>query len=190
MELGLARNWWAIALRGVLAIVFGVLAFFWPGILWLTVVLIFAAYAFVDGCLAIYLAVTGHAQGGQWWALVFEGLIGIVAAVLTVAWPAITELAFLYVIAGWAVLTGVFEIVAAIRLRRYIRGEWILAVSGVLSILLGLALGLMPLAGLVALAWIIGAYAVAFGVLLVALAFRLRSLARHAYRPPEPVTVP
>jgi uncharacterized membrane protein HdeD (DUF308 family) len=182
MEFTLARNWWAVALRGVLAILFGVVAFLWPGLLWLAVVYTFAAYALLDGLIAITAALSGHGPAGRWWALLLEGLVGIVAGILTLIWPGITELALLYVIAGWSLATGVFEIIAALRLRRYIEGEWALALSGVLSIILGLALALVPLAGLVVVAWWIGAYAVAFGVLLLALSFRLRRLARHAPR--------
>jgi len=189
MEFSLARSWWVLALRGVLAILFGVLAFLWPGLWWLAVVYTFAAYALVDGAFALVAAVTGHGEAGPWWALVLEGLVGIAAGVIAFVWPGITEFALLYLIAGWCIATGVFEIAAAIRLRKHIRGEWLLALSGVVSIILGLALGLVPVAGLLAVAWWVGAYAVAFGVLLLVLAFRLRSLVRHPSRP-EAVTVP
>jgi len=188
MEFELARNWWAVALRGVLALVFGVLAFFWPGFVWLVVVTLFGAYALIDGVLAIVAAVTGRGQAGPWWALLLEGLVGIAAGVIAFAWPDITELALLYVIAAWSLATGIFEIVAAIRLRRYIQGEWALALGGVLSLLLGLALALVPLAGLVVVAWWIGAYAVAFGVLMLALAFQLRAWGRN--RMPEAHMMP
>jgi uncharacterized membrane protein HdeD (DUF308 family) len=183
MEFGLARFWWILALRGVLAILFGVLAFLWPGLLWLVVVATFAVYALIDGVLAIMAAVSTHGHGERWWALLLEGLVGITAGVLAIALPGITQLALLYLIAGWLIATGVFEIIAAIRLRQYIQGEWLLALSGVLSIILGLVLGIAPLEGLVVVAWMIGVYAVAFGVLMLVLALRLRSLARHAYRP-------
>jgi uncharacterized membrane protein HdeD (DUF308 family) len=178
MEFGLAYNWWMLALRGVLAILFGLLAFFWPGLVWLVVVYTFAAYALVDGCLAILLAFAGHVRGARLWALLLEGVAGIVAGVLAFAWPGITELVMLFVIAGWLLATGVFEIVAAIQLRRYIEDEWVLALSGVLSVILGLALAVLPLEGLLAIAWWIGAYSIAFGVLLLALAFRLRTWGR------------
>jgi uncharacterized membrane protein HdeD (DUF308 family) len=179
MEHELIRNWWAVALRGVLAVVFGVLTFFWPGLFWLVVVSTFAAYALLDGALAIYAVVTGRGSGGRSWGLLLEGLVGIAAGILTFAWPAITELALFYLIAGWALATGVFEIVAAIQLRRVIQGEWTLALSGVLSVLLGLALAFFPIAGLMVVAWWVGAYAIAFGVILLVLGFRLRSLANH-----------
>lgn len=183
MELDLGRIWWAVALRGVLAILFGVMAFFWPTLLWLTVVYMFAAYALIDGLFAIIAAVTGQTRGAPWWGLLLEGLVGIAAGVVTFAWPGITQLALLGVVAAWSMVTGVLEVAAAVRLRKQIRGEWLLGMSGFLSILLGLALVLMPIAGLLVVAWWIGAYAVVSGTLLLALAFRLRGLARHPSRP-------
>lgn len=180
MELELARNWWVLALRGVLAILFGVLAFLWPGLLWLAVVCTFAAYALIDGVMAIVAGVTG--QAGPWWALVLEGLVGIAAGIVTLIWPDITELALLYLIAGWSIATGVFEIAAAIQLRKYIEGEWLLALSGVLSIILGLALAFAPLAGLLVIAWWIAGYAIATGVVLLLLSLRLRRLVKRGAR--------
>ena len=183
MEFELARNWWAVALRGVLAILFGVIAFFWPFALWLAVAFIFGAYALLDGSMALVLAVTGHAHAGRWWALLAEGLLGVTAGVLAFLWPLLTAVTVFYLIAGWAVATGVFEIVAAIRLRKYIRGEWLLALSGVLSIILGVVLAMLPGAGMVVLAWWTAANSIVFGALLLGLAFRLRSMVRHAPAP-------
>ena len=111
--------------------------------------------------------------------MLVEGLLGIGTGVLTLAWPSITALVLLYLIAAWAVMTGIFEIAAAIRLRREIRGEWALALSGVLSVLLGVALVAAPGAGALAMIWLIGAYAIAFGALLLALAFNLRRRSRE-----------
>ncbi|MDB5310453.1 MAG: hypothetical protein JWO38_4655 [Gemmataceae bacterium] len=193
MESILSRLWWAVALRGVLAIIFGLAAFFWPDLFLLTVVYIFGAYALADGVVALVAAATGYREAGPWWALLLEGVAGVAAGVVAFAWPQITEVALLLVIAAWCLATGVFEIAAAVRLRRAIRGEWGLALSGVVSIVLGLALALAvaiwPAAGVVALAWWIGTCSVAFGVLLLALASRLRSLARQAlapqYLPPQ-----
>ncbi len=175
MNGGLARNWWVLALRGFLAIVFGVLAFLWPGFAWAVVVLLFGAYAFVDGIFAIVAAVAGHGQAGRWWALLLEGIIGIAIGAITLFWPGVTELALLYLIAYWSIATGIFEIIAAVRLREHIQGEWALALGGILSVLFGLVLVVMPIAGAIAVAWLIGFYAVVFGVLLLVLAFRLRA---------------
>jgi uncharacterized membrane protein HdeD (DUF308 family) len=175
MDFGLARNWWLLALRGVLAIAFGILAFFWPAMLLLAVVYIFAAYALLDGIFAVVAAISGHREIGQWWALWLEGFIGIAAGLLAFLWPGITELLLIFLIAYWSIATGIFEIVAAIRLRRHIRGEFALILGGILSILFGLALLFWPVAGLLAVAWLIGAYGIIFGVLMLALAWRVRS---------------
>lgn len=174
----LARNWWTLALRGVLSILFGLAAFLWPGLTLGALVLLFGAYAFVDGAFAVAAALVGRTGGMPWWALLVEGLIGLAAGVATALWPGITALALLYMIAAWSAATGVFEMVAAIRLRREIRGEWALFLSGLLSVVFGLVLVMFPGAGALALAWYIGAYAVVFGVLLVVLGFRLRSAGR------------
>jgi uncharacterized membrane protein HdeD (DUF308 family) len=178
MEHGLVRNWWVLALRGVLAIAFGVLVFLWPGLAWVVIVGMFAAYALLDGILAIVAAVTGHAHGGRLWGLILEGVVGIAAGVLTLAWPGVTGMILLYFIGFWAIFTGVFEIAAAIRLRKDITGEWALALAGIVSVGFGLAILFVPAAGAVAIAWLIGAYAVTFGVVMLALAFRLRSWSR------------
>jgi len=186
MERTLARVWWALALRGALAILFGALVFFWPVIGWVAVVASFGAFALIDGTFAIVAALSGQAPG-RWWALLLEGLLGISAGAITLFWPGLTALALLYFIAFWAIATGVFEVVAAIRLRKEIEGEWALALSGVLSVLFGMGLVAFPGAGALAVAWLIGAYSLAFGALMLALAFRLRGLARH---PSTPAGVP
>ena len=178
MVVVLARNWWALALRGVAAVLFGIMAFAWPGMTLGVLVLLYGAYALVDGVLAIIAAVAGRTSGMPWWALLLEGVLGITVGILTFAWPGITALVLLYLIAAWAVATGVFEVVAAIRLRREIRGEWLLALSGVISVLFGIALVINPVGGALAVVWLIGAYAIAFGVLLIALGFRLRGAAK------------
>jgi uncharacterized membrane protein HdeD (DUF308 family) len=181
MEFGLARNWWVLALRGILAILFGILAILWPDITVGVLVFLFGAFALVNGIFAIVAVVTGAAaqEGRQWWALLVEGLLGIGAGAVTFLWPGITALALIYVIAFWAILAGVFEVMAAIRLRKQIEGEWVLALSGILSILFGGLLIVWPAEGIRAVIWLIGAYAIGFGLLLLALAFRLRSLGRR-----------
>jgi uncharacterized membrane protein HdeD (DUF308 family) len=179
MEFDLTRNWWALALRGVAAILFGVMAFIWPGITIGALVLLFGAYALVDGVFAVALAIVGRRRIYRWWALLLEGLVGIVVGILTFLWPGDMTLALVYLIAAWAVVTGVFEIAAAIELRKYIQGEWILAVTGVLSIAFGLLLFIAPAEGAVVMIWWIGGYAIVFGVLLLVLAFQVRSLARR-----------
>jgi uncharacterized membrane protein HdeD (DUF308 family) len=176
----LARNWWALVLRGLFAVLFGIMAFAWPRLTLEVLVLLFGAYALVDGVFAIAAALVGRPRGMPWWALLVEGLIGVAVGIVTFVWPGITALVLLYLIAAWAVLTGVFEIVAALRLRKEIRGEWLLALSGILSVLLGVALVIRPGAGALALVWLIGAYAIASGVLLIALGIWLRGWFRKA----------
>jgi uncharacterized membrane protein HdeD (DUF308 family) len=133
------------------------------------------AYAFVDGVLAVLAALRLHGDVGseRWWALLVEGLAGVAAGVLTFIWPSITALVLLYLIAAWAVVTGAFEILTAIRLRKEIANEWLLVLAGVASVAFGVLLAIQPGAGAVAVVWLIEAYAVVFGLLLLALAFRL-----------------
>ncbi|MDQ3780864.1 MAG: HdeD family acid-resistance protein [Chloroflexota bacterium] len=178
----LARNWWALALRGVIAILFGFMAWIWPDLTVRALVLLFGAYALVDGVFAIVAAASG-AGGRRWWALVIEGLLGIAVGLITMVWPDLTALALLYFIASWAIITGVLEIFAAFELRREIEGEWLLGLGGLASILFGLILIVFPGDGALALIWLIGAYAIFFGALLIGLAWRVRSMGDR--QPPE-----
>jgi uncharacterized membrane protein HdeD (DUF308 family) len=167
----LTANWWALALRGLAAVLFGLLTFFLPGITLVTLVLLFGAYALVDGLFTViaFFRVASHQ-----WALLIEGVIGIITGVLTFAWPAITAIVLLYVIAFWAILTGILEIIAGIRVRKVVANEWLLLVMGVLSFLFGVLILFAPGAGALAIVLWIGAYALVFGIFLLALAFRLR----------------
>ena len=175
----LARNWWAIALRGLFAVLFGVAAFIWPGITLAVLVLLWGAYALVDGIFALVAAVRAAERRATWWPLVLEGILGIVAGVLTFLWPGITALVLLYLITAWAILTGIAEIVAAVRLRRVLTGEWLLGLAGVVSIVFGVLLIVFPGAGALAVVWLIGAYALVFGIVLIVLGFRLRGVQRE-----------
>src|ERR1700733_4157796 len=175
----LARNWWAIGIRGVLGIVFGLIALFLPGATMLSLVIVFAAYAFVDGVFGIVSAVRAARQHERWGLLVLEGLVSIAAAAIAVLWPGITVVAFVYLIAFWAILTGILELVAAYRLE-LIHGRGWLIFAGIVSVLYGILLIVAPMAGAVVLTWWIGAYALVFGVCLVVLAFKLR--ARHEHK--------
>lgn len=181
----LSQNWWLVVLRGVLAVLFGLLAFIWPGITWLTLVVLFGIYAIVDGLVAIGTGLARTRESSRWWTFLLEGLINIGAGVAALIWPGVATLVILYVIATWAVFTGILEIVAAIRLRHEITNEWMLALGGVISIAVGVVLFFQPAAGSLAIIWIIGAYALIFGILLVILGFRLRNWRRPDS--PEPI---
>jgi uncharacterized membrane protein HdeD (DUF308 family) len=174
----LARNWWAVALRGAAGMIFGIITFLMPGASLAALVLLFGAYAIVDGVFNIVSALRGAGQEQPWWLLLIEGVVGIGAGVVTFALPGLTALVLVYVVAAWAILTGALEIAAAARLRSELRGEWLLAVAGVLSVVFGVLMMVAPAAGALALVLWIGAYAFLFGALLLILGLRLRRLAR------------
>src|SRR5512139_1896140 len=174
----ISRNWWLYAVRGVVAIIFGVVAFTRPEQALQALVLVFGAYALVDGIFAIVAGIAARGHFERWWAVLLEGLAGVVIGLLTFFWPNITALVLLYFIAGWALITGIFEIVATIQLRRVITGEWMLILGGLLSILFGVFMFVYPLAGAVSVIWVIGIYAVVFGILEIIFAFRLNGLRR------------
>jgi uncharacterized membrane protein HdeD (DUF308 family) len=178
MFTSLTRNWWTFLVRGLIAIVFGVLALVWPEQAKLALVLVFGAYLLVDGVISVGAGIAFHDYFKRWWALVLEGLTGIAIGVLTFLWPNLTALALLYFIAAWAIITGIYEIVAAIELRHVIAGEWAMVLSGLLSVLFGALLIVFPGSGAVSLAWLFGVYAMIFGGSLVVLAFHLRDLGR------------
>lgn len=178
MLLSVTRYWWAVVLRGVAAVLFGVMALIWPSITVIVLVVLFGAYTLVDGIIGLGAAVFGGGERGRRGWLVVEGIAGVLAGIITLAWPGITALVLLWLIAAWALVTGVLEIVAAVRLRREIQGEWLLALSGVLSVLFGILLAVWPAAGALSVVFVIGIYAIVFGVALVGLGLRLRRLRR------------
>jgi uncharacterized membrane protein HdeD (DUF308 family) len=167
-------HWWALALRGVLAILFGLAALLRPGIALEALILLFGAYALVDGVFSI-VGVFGGARGGMpRWLLLLEGIAGIVAGIVAFFLPVLTAFALYFLIIAWALVTGVAEISTAIRLRREIEGEWAMILSGALSILFAVVLLASGAIGIFTLVWVIGVYAVVFGVLLLIAAFRVR----------------
>jgi uncharacterized membrane protein HdeD (DUF308 family) len=178
-----APRWWALVIRGLAAMLFGVLTFAAPGASLLLLVFFWGAYAIVDGVFNVVLAVRGARVLRGWGWLLFEGLVSIAAGAITFLWPGITGIVLLAVIAAWALVTGVAEVATAIRLRRLIRGEWLLALSGILSIAFGVLLLARPQAGAAAVAWIIGAYAILFGVLLVSLGMRVHRWVKFTEHP-------
>jgi uncharacterized membrane protein HdeD (DUF308 family) len=173
----LARHWWLIALRGLAAIIFGILAFAWPGLTLAILVILFGAYAIVDGVLGIIAAFRGDAHHRV--VLGIEGVVSVLAGIAAFVWPLITAFVLLYIIAIWAIITGIIEIIASVRLRRALSNEIGLIVGGVLSVVFGIVLIVAPGAGAVAVVFLIGAYAIIFGVSLLGLAWRLRQ--HHAH---------
>jgi uncharacterized membrane protein HdeD (DUF308 family) len=169
----LARNWWAIALRGVAAVVFGVLALLLPGTTLAALVLLFGAYAILEGVFSLIAAVRGRTDEPRW-LLALQAIVSIAAGFVTFLWPGLTALVLLYVIAAWALVIGVLQIVAAVRLHSRIRGEGWLVLSGILSVIFGVLMMWAPGAGALALVLWIGSYAIVFGALLIVLAYRLR----------------
>lgn len=172
----MANNWLWIALRGVLAILFGIVAFVLPGTTFLVLVIWFGAYAFVDGVFTIIAAFTNRAKNDRWWVMLLEGVLGVVVGILTYFQPGVTGAALVFVVAAWAIITGILEVVAAIRLREEIQGEFWLGLTGVLSIIAGVLFFVFPDTGAIALVYIIGAYAFLFGIMLLMLGLRLRGL--------------
>jgi uncharacterized membrane protein HdeD (DUF308 family) len=168
----MTRNWGAVALRGVVAVLFGVVAIVWPGPTVAVLVILLGAFALVEGVANIVAGVRGR----QGWAIA-EGLISVIVGIVIVVWPAITALALLYIVAVWAIITGILRIVAAIQLRRVIRNEWLLVGSGLASVIFGVIAAAFPGAGILAIIWLLAAWSIVLGVLLIALALSLRQLA-------------
>lgn len=171
----LAANWWALALRGLAALAFGLLMLFVSGVSLAALVFLFAAYALVDGVLSVVAAFRGQPADRPWWSLALEGLVSIGAGSAAFLMPGATTVVLVYVVAGWALVTGALEIAAAARLRRQIHGEWRMALGGIASLAFGTLLIVAPAMGALAMVRWIGAYALVFGASMLALAFRMRS---------------
>ena len=182
METGFAnvlqRGWWRLLLRGLAAIAFGLVAWLRPGISLAALVIVFGLYALIDGILSVWMGIAGRKLNEDWWVLLLIGLVGIGVGLLTFSRPGITALGLLFYIAIWAIARGALEIVAAIHLRKEVKGEWRLIVAALASIALGVLLMASPGRGALALLWMIGAFAIVFGVAEVILAFRARKFVR------------
>lgn len=179
------RSWWVAALRGVLGILFGVLALMWPGLTLLTLVALFAVYAMLGGIASVIGAISHRKGDEDWWIPLLLGLVSIGAAVVAVVNPVLTTLVLVMVIAANALVSGVLDIVAAARLRREIQGEWMLALSGIASVVFGALVFLYPLAGAIAMVWLISIYAIINGALLLSLAIRARTVTARAQARPS-----
>jgi uncharacterized membrane protein HdeD (DUF308 family) len=176
MAVDLARNWWVLALRGAIGILFGIGAFVWPGATLAALVIVFGAYVFVDGIFAVVAGIGMRRQLSLWWLVLLEGVAGIILGLLTFGSPGITALVLLSFIAAWSLISGIFEIATALRLRKVIPNEWLAILSGVVSIIFGILLIAQPGAGAISIVWLIGAYALLFGLLTLMLAFRVRGM--------------
>ena len=172
----LFRNWWMFAVRGVLAVVFGILALIWPESTKVALVWLFGAFTLLDGIFAVAAGIATHGFFDRWWALLLEGVAGIIVGLTAFFWTDLTALVLLYLIAAWAIVTGIFEIIAAIQYRHVISGEWAMIVGGLLSVIVGILLFVFPAAGEVSVVWMIGMYAIAAGIIEMIFAFRLRGL--------------
>ncbi len=172
----LTAHWWIPVARGAFAIIFGLVALFWPSETLLVLILIFGAFCFVDGIFAIVSAIRYATHHERWGVLLLEGIIGILIGLLTYAAPAAIALFFVYFAGGWAIITGIFEIIAAFRIRQSVGGEIFMIIAGILSMALGAALFFFPSAGLTALIWLIGIYAIVFGGLMIGFGLRMRNL--------------
>lgn len=175
----ISKHWWVLALRGVTAILFGLCALFWPALTFTVLVLLWGAYSLIDGIMAVIAGVQA-----RWWSVAFLGVIAIAAGLFVLFRPGIAGLVLIAVVAAWTIVRGILEIAAAIRLRKELAHEWLLIVSGALSIAVGILIVTFPVAGMLSLVWLIAAYALVIGVLLTVLSFRLRRLHRMDL-PPE-----
>lgn len=175
----LARDWWVILVRGVVAVLFGILALFLPSVTLVVLVLLFGVYAIIDGILSFARAFNAGRRGQSWVWPTVGGVVGIAAGILAFVWPGRTVLILVYIIAAWALVSGIAEIVASISLRREISNEWLLILGGVTSVLFALLVFIRPGAGALAIVWLIGFYAIVLGVERIALAFRVRDWQEH-----------
>ncbi len=181
MLVELARKWWVLLLNGICAIVFGLIAFTHPGITLVTLAILYGIYCFADGITMLVVSINRGRRGESWGQMLFRGIISILVGCVALFWPAMTAIALLFVIAAWAIVRGIMEIFGAIRLRKVISNEWLLVLGGIISVLFGLLLIAHPGSGALSVVWIIGAFALIHGILLIALSFKLHKLGRIAH---------
>ena len=172
----LTRNWWAVGLRGILAILLGISAFVWPGITLEALIYVFGAYAILDGGFALVTAGISAISGSRWVWMLFEGILSIITGLVALAWPGITALSMLLLIAAYAIITGIFELAVAFQFSRLQGNGWFFRLSGVFSIIFGFLLLVWPDSGLLTLVWLSGFYAIFFGIMLIELAFQFYHL--------------
>jgi uncharacterized membrane protein HdeD (DUF308 family) len=173
-----ARHWWMLVVRGVFALLFGFAAFKWPGRTLATLVLLFGAYAIVDGIISFGQGLAEYGESKEWWVRLLSGIAGFIVGALTFTWPGLTGLALLYLIAWYAILKGIFEIAAVFALRRVLEKKWLLLLAGIAAIFFGVMMLFNPGAGALAVVWLIGIYATVYGVLLIVAGFQLHGFER------------
>ena len=173
------NRWWVFLLRGLAAIAFGLLAVIWPDITLQALLILFGLFVLIDGGLSLAAGIVSIGHNQRWWAMLLSGLLGIVMGVLTFIWPNITAIVLLYFIAAWAVVIGIMDIIIAIQIRHEIKGEWMMILDGVFSIIFGVLLFIFPAPSALAVAWLIGLFAIAVGIIFIILALRLRKLGRE-----------
>lgn len=182
----MAREWgghgWSVVLRGVIAVVFGILAIVWPGISLAVLLVLFGVYAIVDGILSIATLITTPEARSRWWALLGVGIVGIAAGIAAFTWPGITTLALLAIIAIWALVAGILEIIVAIEGPSVVEHRWLWGLSGALSIVFGILLFRYPISGVLAVVWMIGLYAIMYGVTLISLGWQVSKVEQHGLR--------
>jgi uncharacterized membrane protein HdeD (DUF308 family) len=181
----MARNWWTLLVRGIVAVILGIAVLVWPGIALSALVFLWGAYAVVDGIFALVMAFRGQPAYANRWVVALQGTVSLIAGVIAFVWPGITALALLYLVAFWAIFTGILELVAAIQLRKELTGEFWLGLDGVLSIVFGALLIFYPSAGLLSIVWLLGIYAIVYGAALIILGFRLHGAAPRGDTPQQ-----
>ena len=172
----LTAKWWVLLVRGIAAVLFGIAAFVWPALTIGTLIILFGAFTLADGVFAVLAAIVHRKDADYWWAAALQGVLGIIFGILVLMMPKMTAVVLLFWIAAWAIVTGVFEIISAIRLRKEIEGEVWMIIGGVLSVLFGIYAFVRPGAGALAIIWVIAIYAILFGITLIMLSFEVRSL--------------
>ncbi len=171
-----ADYWWVLLVRGIAAIIFGLIALFWPGLTAYAMLLTFGIFALVDGVMAIIAGFRRKGHDDNWWSWLLDGALSILIGIMAISWPVATALALVFWIAAWATVTGVMRIIAAIRLRHEIDGEWAMGLSGLLMVLWGILLVAMPASGILSLTWMFGIFTLLVGITMVVLAFRVKKL--------------
>lgn len=181
MIIMISRKWWTWILRGVLAVLAGVVALIWPNISIQAILILLGIYLIADGLLTAAVSILHRRQAANWWFFLAEGVMGLVIGFFALVFPHIMAVAVVYLVAFWALVTGILEILAAVQLRRQMAGEWLLLLAGILSLIIGIVFIVLPHAGIVLIVWLLAFYLILFGVLMTVLGIRMRSYRKNVY---------